>query len=170
MMMASFHASEDGPDWQRFPGPDAPPPDELAEAPSMLSWFSPMAGFEIRPVRPSSEGAALHPCWVRLKEKLPDDCDLHACAITFISDIGVVRGARIPGSAHWPLSGASLDHALWLHRPASANEWLLFSVEPASNSGARGLARGTLHAQDGTLVASIGQEAILRPAGTFPMS
>ena len=100
---------------------------------------------------------------------MPDDPSVLACAATFISDIGMVRGARIPGTEHRPLSGASLDHALWLHRPFSGTEWLLFSTRPASNFAARGLAQGALQTEDGTLVATISQEAILRPAGTFAL-
>ena len=102
---------------------------------------------------------------MRLREPLPDDTGQHACALAFISDLGVVYSARRPGAARRPMSGASLDHALWLHRPVPANEWLLFPGWPASNSSARGLATGTLHAADGTLAASMTQEAILRPTG-----
>ena len=84
--------------------------------------------------------------------------------ITFLSDMGVVGSARAPGTPV-PFSGASLDHAVWFHRPARADEWLLFSVDPVTNFGARGLARGTLHTTEGVLVASVAQEALLRPAG-----
>jgi acyl-CoA thioesterase-2 len=65
--------------------------------------------------------------------------------------------------------GASLDHAMWFHRPARADEWILFSVEPVSNAASRGLARGTMHTQDGVLVASIAQEALLRDTGRVPL-
>lgn len=163
MMMASFHAGEDGPDWHAFPRPAVPEPDEVP--PAALSWFSAWADFDVRPVRSADQPDALHPCWVRLREPLPDDSGQHACALAFISDLGVVYSARKPGAARRPVSGASLDHALWLHRPVRADEWLLFSVWPASNSSARGLATGTLHTADGTLAASMTQEAILRPTG-----
>ena len=65
--------------------------------------------------------------------------------------------------------GASLDHAVWFHRPARADDWLLFSVDPVSNAGARGLARGTMHTRDGVLVTSVAQEALLRDAGQLPL-
>jgi len=65
--------------------------------------------------------------------------------------------------------GASLDHAVWFHRPARVDEWLLFDVDPVSNFGSRGLARGTMHTRDGTLVASIAQEALLRETGSVPL-
>lgn len=167
-MMASFHAREDGPDWQARPGPEVPGPGQVRAVASYLSRFSPLASFEVRPARAAGEPTALHPCWIRCTETLPADAGLHACAIALISDIGLVRAARQPGSAHRLLTGASLDHALWLHRPASVSDWLLLSAEAANNSGARGFATGTLHTQDGTLVASVAQEAILRPSGSFP--
>jgi acyl-CoA thioesterase II len=166
MMMTSLSQGEDGPDWQPPARPEVPDPDDLPAAPEMLSWFSAMASFEIRPVA-RGPAATLHPCWIRLTEPLPEDPGVQACALTFISDVGLVRGARVPGAAHRPLSGASLDHAVWLHRPEAASEWLLLSARPARNARARGLALGTIHARDGTLVASLSQEAILRPAGKF---
>ena len=65
--------------------------------------------------------------------------------------------------------GASLDHAVWFHRRGRADEWLLFSVDPVTNFGSRGLAKGSLHTRDGVLVASIAQEALLRAAGQIPL-
>jgi acyl-CoA thioesterase II len=65
--------------------------------------------------------------------------------------------------------GASLDHAVWFHRPARADEWLLFSVDPVTNYGSRGLAKGSMHTRDGVLVASISQEALLRTTGQVPL-
>jgi acyl-CoA thioesterase-2 len=167
MMMASFSRREDGEDWQPPARPEVPDPDHVPPAGEMLAWFSTMPSFEIRPV--SRDPSALHPCWIRLTEPLPEDPGLQACALTFMSDIGIVRAARVPGAPHKSLSGASLDHALWLHRPELTTEWLLLSARPVSNAGARGLALATFHTQDGTLVASVSQEALLRPTGTFTM-
>jgi len=169
MMMASFSQWEDGQDWQPPARPEVPGPDQVPPVGEMLAWFSAMPSFEIRPVF-GGPAAALHPCWIRLTEPLPEDPSVHACALTFMSDIGMVRAARVPGARHQPLSGASLDHTVWLHRPELSTEWLLLSAQPACNVGARGLALGTLHAQDGTLVASVSQEAILRPSGTFSVT
>jgi acyl-CoA thioesterase II len=169
MMMASFSQREDGQDWQSSPLPEVPGPDQVPPAGEMLAWFSAMPSFEIRPVSRGA-GASLHPCWVRLAEPLPEDPSVQACALTFMSDIGMVRAARVPGARHQSLSGASLDHALWLHRPELSTGWLLMSAQPACNVASRGLAVGTLHAQDGTLAASMSQEAVLRPTGTFTMA
>ena len=107
---------------------------------------------------------------MRTRGPVGDDPALHACLIAYLSDMGVVASARAPGSSVPQFAGASLDHALWFHRPARADEWLLFSVEPVTNHGARGLARGTLHTESGVLVASVAQEALLRPAGEQPIA
>lgn len=160
-LIASFHGGEAGDDWQSGGLPDVPPPDEL-EDPSAQGamWGRFGTGFEIRPIR-RAEGFRIHPCWVRLTEEIDDDPLLHACALTYISDRAVVGSARAPGSTA-RVNAASLDHSLWFHRPVRADEWLLFSVDPASNFGGRGLALGTFHTTDGVLVASIAQEALLR--------
>jgi acyl-CoA thioesterase II len=168
MLSASFHGAEPGDDWQP-PAPSAPSPEEVGDVDSPLRSFSTMSPFEIRPLRTGASFPVMHPFWVRLTDPLPDDPALHACAIAFISDMGVVGSARAPRATSAPFAGASLDHALWFHRPARADEWLLFSVDPITNFGARGLARGTMHTADGVLVASIAQEALLRPAGTVPL-
>jgi acyl-CoA thioesterase-2 len=140
-------------------GGDAPVPPRF-RGPRAASLF------ELRPLR-LGEDFSLHPAWVRLAEPIGDDPSLHACALTYISDMAVVRAAVAPGA---PLSwgGASLDHAVWFHRPLRVDEWLLFSAEPLTNHGARGLARGSFHTQDGALVASFVQECLLRSTGMPP--
>lgn len=169
---ASFHTEESGDDWQAEGLPEGTPlPEELAargaagEGPG--SDFRRTIPFEIVPIRPVT-GFAMHPCWVRLREDIdPGDWLMHQAALTFVSDLAVVGSARAPGStAGW--GGASLDHAVWFHRPVRVDEWHLFSVDPVTNYGARGLARGTFHATDGTLVASLAQECLLRPASPIP--
>jgi len=169
-LAASFHGAEAGDDWhlpQAMPAA-LPEADEAPESP--FTRFESMMPFDIRPASGRSPmGFALHPFWVRVRDELPDDPALHACCIAFMSDMGVVASARAPTSSAVPFSGASLDHAVWFHRPARADDWLLFDVEPVSNYGARGLARGTMHTRDGLLLATITQEALLRPAGTTPL-
>ena len=169
-LAASFHAAEPGDDWQPPRRDDIAGPDEVGASESPLARFESMMPFEIRPaVGRSPLGFALHPFWVRVNGALPDDPLLHACCLAFISDMGVVGSARHDVADMKNFGGASLDHAMWFHRPARADEWILFDVEPASNYGARGLARGTMHSADGVLLASISQEALLRPAGTTPL-
>ena len=172
VLASSFVTYEDGDDWQ-LPAPfDVPDPQAIDGSASFFSQFWRDSPFEVRPVhdwRPD-EAPRLHPLWVRSKEPLPDDPDLHATVLTFFSDMGVVGSARSPSSTlPHRFMGASLDHAVWFHRPARADEWILFSVSPVSNSGARGLAQGTMHTQDGVLVASIMQEALLRDTGRVPL-
>ncbi|MGZ4718095.1 MAG: acyl-CoA thioesterase [Acidimicrobiales bacterium] len=170
-LVASFHTAEGGFDWQ-LPAPaDVPAPDAIAppELPDYLRFSVP---FDIRVVTPPLPGQfpITHPFWIRTRGPIGDDPSLHACVLTLLSDMGVVASARAPGSTTQPFAGASLDHAVWFHRPARVDEWLLFSVEPVTNHGARGLARGTLHTEAGVLVASIAQEALLRPAGEQRMA
>lgn len=170
-LVASFHVPEAGDDWQ-LPAPrGVPRPDELA-APELPSFFKNAVPFDIRPVVVPAPGAfpLQHPFWVRARGRVGDDPGLHACLLTFLSDMGVMASARAPDSTVAAFAGASLDHAMWFHRPARADEWLLFSVDPVTNFGARGLARGTLHTEAGVLVASIAQEALLRPAGDQPVA
>ena len=165
-LIASFHGLEPGVDWQ-LPGPDVLPPtpgDPVAPAP-VRGWFGPLGLFERRPLHPADaeDPWPPHPCWVRLIEQISSDPAEQACALTFVSDMGVVGSARAPGDRARPASLASLDHAIWFHRPFDVSEWHLFTVDPVSNHGGRGLARGSIHAGDGRLVASIAQEALIRP-------
>jgi len=172
VLASSFATSEEGDDWQ-LPGPsDVPDPEATDGKGSYFSQFWRGSPFEVRPVhdwRPD-DAPRLHPMWVRARDPLPDDPDLHATVLTFFSDMGVVGSARAPSSTlPHRFMGASLDHAVWFHRPARADDWILFSVNPVSNFGARGLAQGTMHTRDGTLVASIMQEALLRDTGRVPL-
>ncbi len=162
-LSASFHGAESAIDWQ-LPGPAAtPPPDDQPPPtvdPSRPFWQN--SPFEIRPLSETYPWPP-HPAWVRLLEPIGPDRALQACALAFISDMGVVGSARSPEDRSQPAAMASLDHAVWFHRPFDVSEWHLFSVDPVSNYGGRGLARGTIHAADGRLVASIAQEALIRP-------
>lgn len=165
---ASFHIEEDGDDWQPAGRDDLPGPDEIVVEENPMNRFSSMSPFEIRPAGGANPmGFPIHPFWVRTKGRLPDDPLLHACAITFVSDMGVVGSVPRPGSDRTRgFMGASLDHAVWLHAPARADDWLLFDVHPLRNAGARGLGMGTMHTRAGELVATIAQEALLRPTMT----
>jgi acyl-CoA thioesterase-2 len=169
-MIGSFHDEEPGYDWQPAEPPTAGvrPPEEL-KPPEMPTFFRHPPGFEIRIVNPARPGEfpMRHPFWIRSREPVGDDLSLHACLIAYLSDMALVSGARPPGAPRELTAAVSLDHALWFNRPARVDEWLLFSVRPATNFGARGLALGTLHTRDGILAASVAQEALLRPAGGF---
>ena len=162
-MIASFHRSERGQEWQEpiSMEPYGSPDELLADLDDAEPWRRGM-GFDMVPL--STETFRPHPCWVRMREPIGDDPLLHACALTYISDRAVVGSARAPGST-FRMAGASLDHSVWFHRPVRVDQWLLFSVDPAVNFGARGLARGFFVDESGVLVASISQEALLRPTG-----
>lgn len=167
---ASFHVEEDGEDWQ----PDGsmravPRPDEIDPPDGPFGSFSTMSPFEMRPAGGSNPmGFPIHPFWVRAKGRLPDDDALHACAIAFISDMGILGAARPPGGGVGHFMGASLDHAVYFHVPVRADEWLLSDGAPMRVAGARGLAHGTMHTVDGVLAVTIVQEGLLRPSMQVP--
>jgi acyl-CoA thioesterase-2 len=170
-LTASFHQEEPGLDWQPSWTHTGPGPEEIempgpSAGPMSALWHT--NPFEIRPVTPIGPEFAIHPCWVRLREQLGEDSVAHACALTYVSDLAVVASARAPSNRSSLPNGASLDHSIWFHRPFHANEWLLFSVNPASNSGSRGLALGSFHNERGVLIASIAQEVLLRTPPATP--
>ncbi|PKK15145.1 acyl-CoA thioesterase II [Thermomonospora sp. CIF 1] len=163
-MVASFHDPEPGHDWQPSPPEGVPGPEELEPVTTdrLLRHLLPFEIRMVRPGRPRRPFLLRHPFWIRVNAPVGDDPALHACLITYLSDMGVVPSAVAPGTRGSVQMAVSLDHALWFHRPARVDQWLLYWTRPASNSGSRGLAHGTLHTRDGTLVASVAQEALLR--------
>jgi acyl-CoA thioesterase-2 len=100
---------------------------------------------------------------------LPDDPLVHVCALTFASDITLLEAVLVHHGLAWgadPLVSASLDHAMWFHRPFRADEWFLYDMCSPSASGGRGLAMGQLYALDGRQIASVMQEGMMRiPSG-----
>jgi len=98
-------------------------------------------------------------------DRLGDDEQLHNCLLAYISDYYLIGTAMRPHGISLATPGvivASIDHAMWFHRPMRVDEWLLYSMESPSASGARGFARGNLFSRDGRLVASTAQEGLLR--------
>jgi acyl-CoA thioesterase II len=168
-LTVSFHAPEPGFEWQEstldfsaIPGPDEPVPSTGDASDPWLRPFWLESPFEVRPVPRPDGSFAAHPCWVRLVEPVPEMPSFQQCALTYVSDMGVVSSARAPGSPSEGVRLASIDHAVWFHRPFDLSAWHLFSVRPVSNAGSRGLALGTFHRFDGELVASMAQEALIR--------
>ena len=103
---------------------------------------------------------------MRIDGKLPDDPLIHACALTFCSDLTLLDSVLSWHGAVWGpggMVGASLDHALWFHRPFRADEWFLYDCWSPSASGARGLATGRLLSLDGRHIATAVQEGLVRP-------
>lgn len=179
-MSASFHRVEEGPEHQ-VPMPDVPGPDGLA---SELEIIRAMADriperlrgvltqdrpLDIRPVDPVDpfEPRVREPVrhiWVRALGTV--DAPLHHRAIlAYASDHGLLGAALQPHGITWRRNDvmvASLDHAIWFHRPVDVNEWLLYTMESPVTAGARGFGRGTFYTRDGRLVASVAQEGLVR--------
>jgi acyl-CoA thioesterase-2 len=180
-MAASFQIEETGFDHQ-IPMPKVPPPEELPSetelkelyldrAPAAVRgyWERPRP-IEIRPVdlRHYISRDRLDPSqfvWVRAAGPLPEDRHIHRAVLAYLSDMTLLDTALF---AHGrvifdqDLQVASLDHALWFHRPFRADEWLLYAEDSPSASGARGFTRGSLFSRDGKLVASVAQEGLIR--------
>jgi acyl-CoA thioesterase-2 len=180
-MSASFHNDEPGLSHQA-PMPAVPPPEELpgdAEArAAVLSkmpepvrrYFERERPIELRPVEYGRYlGQKLEDgkfnIWIRTIGRLPDDPAIHQCVLAYASDLTLLDTALVPHGRtlfEAEFMAASLDHALWIHRPFRADDWLLYSQDTPNLSGGRGYARGLIYTRDGTLVASVAQEGLVR--------
>jgi acyl-CoA thioesterase-2 len=166
---ASFQRDEEGAEYTE-PGPLGVPDPESDHpwSTSPFSAYESHSPFEMRELEvggPDERGVyeSTRRIWIRTRGRLPDDRPLHCCVATFVSDMGVVYAAAVPiGGPFGAVTAASLDHAVWFHRPLRLDEWTLFDVHPISNARSRGLVRGSLRARDGALGASIAQEALIR--------
>ena len=158
----SFQVVEPGPDAQAavFPG-DVPDPGGLP--------IEPDAGVQLAHLPPLDKPPGLR-AWARLPVEAGDDPRLHACGLAYISDVNAIGAiacsypGELPAEGEWhgAFMSASLDHAIWFHRPARPDEWLLLDMRGHGVIGSRGLATGQLFRADGTHVATIAQEGLLR--------
>jgi acyl-CoA thioesterase II len=130
------------------------------------NWHRP---FEFRLVpQPGSQTTQRLPqqqLWLRAVDRLPDHAWLHCCLLAYVSDFHLLGTAGLPHAATTrgaTLVRASIDHAMWFHRPFRIDEWMLYATDSPSAAGARGFARGSLYRADGTLVASTAQEGLMR--------
>jgi acyl-CoA thioesterase-2 len=179
-LSASFQVFEDGPAHQA-PMPDVPGPDGLPTLQQRLeklfgpleSDFSLKRPVDLRHVTPLTWEAARDPSligpeskvWLRVDGELPDDPLLHVCLMTYASDMTLLDTVLLNHGLAWgdnKTMGASLDHAMWFHRPFRADRWLLYAQDTPNASGARGLARGQVFTQEGELVVSVVQEGLVR--------
>jgi acyl-CoA thioesterase-2 len=183
-LAASFQVHEHGFEHQD-PMPDVPPPEslpsELALALAIADQLPPLVRaiavaerpIEIRPVDPRDPLAprASPPhraMWYRAIDHLPDDPALHRYLLAYASDFSFLGTAMDPHGVSWLVPGmqvASIDHAMWFHRPFRFDDWLLYAVDSPSASGARGLVRGQFFDRQGRLVASTAQEGLMRKHG-----
>jgi acyl-CoA thioesterase II len=180
-MSASFHEDEEGFEHRDPPPEGLPTPDEcptLGEVLSRVSgrpisvWDREWGVLDVRYVGDSRAGGSLvspkHPAlarmWVKTNGPLPDDRRLHQAALAYLSDLTLLSASTIPHGVFIGLNvqAASIDHAMWFHRPFRADQWLLYDQVSPSASGGLGLSMARLF-QDDVLIGSVAQEGLIRP-------
>ena len=160
--------------------PDVPAPESLPTFNERLKPFAKQLGdwarererpIDIRlcdplDVPPEEMRDPVAHAWIRADGELPDDPILHTCVLTYASDMTLLDATVRPHGLMWcpdrKLMMASLDHCMWFHRPFRADDYLLYSMDSPSASGARGFSRGSFYTREGELVASTVQESLLR--------
>ena len=177
-MIASFQDEDPGLEHQE-PIPDGiPDPEDLPDIEDHLTGLHPMTKrlFLDRPVDvrhvPSpiyvtvdGERAPRQAVWMRARSPLPDDPAVHRAALAYLSDLTIQESILRAHGVAWATRGlkvASLDHAMWWHRPGRIDDWLLYVQESPSARGGRGLATGRIYTADGLLIASVAQEIMVR--------
>ncbi|MEI7703803.1 MAG: acyl-CoA thioesterase II [Deltaproteobacteria bacterium] len=183
-MIASFQVPEPGLE-HASSMPDVPLPETLVPASVLYERWISEAGpvppktaaalratsaIEFRPVEPRNPllAATCEPrqaTWFRAIDRMPDDPQLHRCILAYASDYQLVGTALRPHGRSWyqpSMVVASIDHAIWFHRDARVDDWLLYVMDSPSAQGARGLARGVVYDRAGRLVASVAQEGLMR--------
>jgi len=180
-MSASYHGEEEGLE-HTTEAPDVPKPDDLPDEAvlrdlvlengpdNMVRYFQRERPIELRPIelRHYTTNKPLpgrQYVWLRATDRLPDDRHCHQAVLTYLSDMTLLDTALFPHGLsvfNRSIQVASLDHAMWFHRPFRADEWLLYAQDSPTASGARGLSRGQIFSLDGRLVASTAQEGLMR--------
>jgi len=183
-LTASFQAPEPGLEHDDAPMPDVPGPDELRCDTELRREYADKAGLTgaVRALMLRPRPIEMRTCdrlhwmnseprppkahgWFRAAAPLPDDPALHRAVIVYASDFTLLGTSALPHGLSWmrgELVGASLDHAIWFHRPARADEWLLYATDSPWTGGGRGFNRGRIFNLEGQLVASVTQEGMLR--------
>jgi acyl-CoA thioesterase-2 len=176
-LAASFQVHEHGFE-HGLPMPEVAPPESLPDWKTQWSSVAHLIperyerprAIDIRylsgaPPSRTGTSASRQQVWLRAGGRLPDDPLLHTCLLTYASDMTLLDTALLPYGTSALDDGiqmASLDHAMWFHQPFRADEWLLYDQETPAASGGRGLTRGSVFRRDGTLVASVVQEGLIR--------
>jgi len=180
-MLVSFHNDEEGFTHQvempKVPSPDELPSEAETRSSILVTMPDPVRRYyererpiELRPVEFDRYRGKKYPdgrfhLWIRTTSKLPDDPAVHQCVLAYASDMTLLDTALVPHGRSLfekDFMGASLDHALWLHRPFRADDWLLYAQDSPNLHGSRGFSRGLIFTRDGTLVASVAQEGLVR--------
>ncbi len=180
-LAASFHADEEGLEHQAKM-PDVPTPDQLPSEAEVKQTYMQMMPDPVRRYYERERPIELRPVeyerylgkkfddarfnvWIRATGRLPDDSSIHRCVLAYASDMTLLDSALVPHgrSVFNPdIMAASLDHALWIHRPFRADEWLLYAQDSPNAGGGRGFSRGLIFTEAGKLVASVAQEGLVR--------
>jgi acyl-CoA thioesterase-2 len=177
-MIASFQAPVDGLE-HADPMPSAPPPEDVPTTAEVLAgidhraaaYWSHERPMDIRNIdspiflRPAEDRSPDSRVWLRTPAALPDEPLLHAAVLAFASDYSLLEAVLRRHGLAWAHPGmkvASLDHAMWFHRPARADDWLLYTHHSPSASSARGLVQGSMFDGEGRLVATVAQEGMIR--------
>ncbi len=181
-LTASFQVEEDGPEHQDV-APDVP--GDPTSFPRLHDYVNslgrqtmmrieddfPAIDIRVAGVDPKAAlGGSSYPSvaryWMRTSSALPDDPAVHSCVLAYMSDLTLLTAGLVPSDLHYQIGDvmqASLDHAMWFHRPFRADEWLLYDQVSPSASGARGLSIGRMFDRRGRLVATAVQEGLVRP-------
>ena len=180
-LAASYQLEQDGVEHQ-FEMPAVPSPEQMEETPviphelldnapqKLRRWFTRFGPFEFRPVVDQNPfdpvpKPPFKQFWFRLKGEMDDDQAMHRALLAYASDFHLIGTATLPHGMSFikgNVSMASLDHAMWFHRPVRVDDWLLYDCDSPSASGSRGLARGMIYNREGVLVASAAQEGMIR--------
>ncbi len=177
-LQTSFHVTEPGPDHQLTMPADVPAPETIPDFKTRMApykermgvWYDRPRPIDIRyvdndPFSRHGNPAGGQRVWMRADGRLPDDPTLHACIVTYASDMTLLDTTILPFGLSWDSPGlqmASLDHAMWFHRPFRADDWLLYDQEAISSGTGRGLAHGQIYSSDGTLAVTVVQEGLAR--------
>jgi acyl-CoA thioesterase-2 len=180
-LAASFQVTEEGfehqlpmpktPAWQEMPDERAARREMMKKHPEQFKdWMDRHQPIELRsedartyftqgPSDPESAS------WIRCRDPVGEDVRMHQVVLAYASDMNLLSTSMRPHGVHWQTPGfqsASLDHAMWFHRPVNIENWHLYAQDSPSASGGRGFIRGSIYAEDGTLVASVAQEGLIR--------
>ncbi|SFS06102.1 acyl-CoA thioesterase-2 [Microbacterium sp. cf046] len=177
-MIASFQDEDPGIEHQSDAPADVPGPEGLPDLEDHLAGLHPMTKrlFLDRPVDlrhiPSpiyltveGEQVPSQAVWMRTRRTVPDDQRIHRAVLAYVSDLTIQESILRAHGVSWATRGlkvASLDHAMWWHRPGRVDEWMLYVQESPSARGGRGLATGRIYSRDGMLLASVAQEIMVR--------